>query len=389
METALQPSTGSIANNGNPRSLFIHSPDASGLNDCRTPRYHDRFGLDAFQSPLDSLSSHRKQSNALSAAAESLDPGTAFDPDVIVSPRTVPESFQSQHATDRWKYGTETPSSLPTASGHLEELHSPVLNIRRTSSSRGGSISNDTSEFHLSDALNEYQLKRHASSTSCGSSQFAFFGAAAVSSPQDTTFLDENSKDGTVPSCDESHCTHHHHRQRSSSIVSIKCDRSDDSMDSDEDASNVDAEPSIDLLAGDIEGSIQLEPMAASMLVPLINRENEMSDLLAHPSNRSWVGLVEHAVGKDIYKTQCLHLWCKSSRKDLSDIEWLRCSKKLLTKSYDNRLWRDFCGMVGWDEEEIPLEVEQSSSGKKISSDSLRSVASANMNAIKEEPEEE
>ncbi|KAF8539970.1 hypothetical protein BDD12DRAFT_804858 [Trichophaea hybrida] len=148
-------------------------------------------------------------------------------------------------------------------------------------------------------------------------------------------------------------CPRHHHRQSVSSTISIPCSNHDD----DEVLSHMDH------FKGEIETSIAMELMAPSMLVPLVDRSDEMSELLKHPVNESWIHLVQNTIGRDVYENKCIPLWTKTDRNQMSDSEWLKMSKLLLSKKgcggiCDGRLWHEFCGMVGWDSGSVIFEDE-------------------------------
>ncbi|KAF8252361.1 hypothetical protein K440DRAFT_633653 [Wilcoxina mikolae CBS 423.85] len=180
-------------------------------------------------------------------------------------------------------------------------------------------------------------------------------------------------------------CPRHHHRQSVSSTVSIPCSNRDD----DEVLGHMDH------FEGEIETSIAMEPIAPSMLVPLVDRSDEMSELLKHPANESWIHLVQNTIGRDVYENKCISLWTKTDRDQMSDSEWLKMSKKLLSKKgcggiCDNRLWHEFCGMVGWDSGSVIFEDEddyEESSMRRPSREGL--VLSGEMGSIAEELEEE
>ncbi|PWW71992.1 hypothetical protein C7212DRAFT_229415, partial [Tuber magnatum] len=149
--------------------------------------------------------------------------------------------------------------------------------------------------------------------------------------------------------CDERHCSNHHHRQSSSSIVSIKCDKSDED----------EASAKERLANGEIGATKHMEP--PQMLVPLADRPREMRELLGQRSGKDWACLVRRTFGEKLYKAQCLPLWTETDRPTMPDREWLRQTKDLLMRktrggSTDGRLWSEFCAMVGWGEGKIEME---------------------------------
>ncbi|KAI5799977.1 hypothetical protein EDC01DRAFT_648384 [Geopyxis carbonaria] len=181
-------------------------------------------------------------------------------------------------------------------------------------------------------------------------------------------------------SCDANRCHHHHHRESSNSIVSIAC--SDDGLPQ-----------SPDFIDCEISAKIALQPMTPTMLVPLIDRSEEMRDLLAHPANKRWAKMAENSIGSDKYYSRCIPLWTQTSRGNLPDVAWLQRSRELLTTTcgggfLDARLWNEFCGMVGWDEDEELLDSHNHhprSWHRRNSSGSMVSDSSGAMSSIMEE----
>ncbi|KAA8901372.1 hypothetical protein FN846DRAFT_754029, partial [Sphaerosporella brunnea] len=180
---------------------------------------------------------------------------------------------------------------------------------------------------------------------------------------------------------DDEICHRHHHRQSITSTVSITCsDRDEEDLPS-----------HMDHIEGEIESTIAMEPMAPSMLVPLVDRCEEMQDLLAHLANQAWVKLVQNTISAETYEQKCLRLWTETSREQMPDLEWLMRSKALLSKKgcggiCDGRLWNEFCGMVGWDSG-APLE-EIDMLRHRESRESLDSTSSGKMSSIAEEEEQ-
>lgn len=188
---------------------------------------------------------------------------------------------------------------------------------------------------------------------------------------------------GSVSSGGDEICPRHHHRQSVSSTVSIPCSNRDD----DEVLGH------LDHFEGEIETSIALELIAPSMLIPLVDRSDEMSELLKHPANESWIHLAQNTIGRDIYENKCTPLWTKTNRDQVPDSEWLKTSQKLLTKKgcggiCDGRLWHEFCGMVGWDSGAVIWEEDDNHNESSMPSrEGL--VTGGEMGSIAEELEEE
>jgi len=196
---------------------------------------------------------------------------------------------------------------------------------------------------------------------------------------------------GQVTPCDEEVCDRHHHRQSVSSTVSIFCSERDWGS---EDGMDVGLLPPED---EKIETHVAMEPMAPTMLIPLVDRPDEMRDILHHPANRTWVKLAQRVVGPETYQTECLPLWVETPRHRLPDMEWLRRTKGFLWKKGcggigDRRLWNEFCDMVGWNPgENIGDDGEDSEDirlGREKSQESMNSDTSAKMLPIAEEEEE-
>lgn len=149
--------------------------------------------------------------------------------------------------------------------------------------------------------------------------------------------------------------------------------------------------------------SVPIQPVSPHMLVPLLDpRSKEMAELLAHPANASWTHLGRNMLGSDVWDNRCLPLWTGTDRAQVSDASWLRQSRDLLQPPpsspsspahggsgvCDGRLWREFCGMVGWDSGAAdPAEEGQGSDKKdvrpRLSRESLK------MSSIAEEEPED
>lgn len=336
--------------------LDSHSPPPPNTSskvgnhrDLRTPR----FCLDAFHSP--SEFSSRANGSRHSSAAQSR--SNSIHEDSLVSPTAMPVSFNSlrDSAHDLNQRIGKSPGTSPglapsSPSGIFRGTsdRNPALTIRRAPS--GASLSKDIEHLRLDensppkDSGRRHHRRRRT-------------GSLSDSPPRRQSLTEDMLFPATVDDiheCDEGHCSNHHHRQSSSSIVSIKCDRSDDDNDSTH---------AMEHIEGEIEATIPMAPMAPLMLVPLIDRPVEMAELIEHYANKRWVNQVKHTVGDDVYKNQCLPLWTETGRNKLPDIAWLKRSKDLLVANScggnrDPRLWSEFCDMVGWSEGEIELEEE-------------------------------
>jgi hypothetical protein len=239
---------------------------------------------------------------------------------------------------------------------HATSDRNPSLTIRRAP---GG--------VPLSKELDSFCLDKYSPPKECGRRHHRRRRTGSLSdSPQHDIQADDMIFPATIDDihlCDEDHCSNHHHRQSSSSTVSIKCDKSDDESESIN---------GMDHIEGEIETSIPMAPMAPLMLVPLIDRPVEMAELLDHRANKRWANMVNHSVGDDKYKNQCLPLWTGTSRSRCPDIAWLKRSKDLLVSkscggNKDMRLWSEFCDMVGWSENDIDLDDYESHKPPSVS----------------------
>lgn len=316
------------------------------IRDPRTPR----FNVDAFRSPfeLSSRSGHSSHSS-IQHAPRSL----VAQEDVVVTPTGMPSSFsalrESAHSLSL-RIG-KSPGPSTSTFFRTTSDRNPSLTIRRASI--GAVLPKDADNL-----LNQFSAPQESGHRNHRRRRT---GSLSDSLPQRDIQTDDMMFPVSVDDihlCDENHCSNHHHRQSSSSIVSIKCDKSDDDSDSG-------SVRSLDHIESKIETSIPMAPMAPLMLVPLIDRPVEMAELLDHRANKRWVNLVKHSVGDEKYKNQCLPLWTGTSRSRCPDIAWLRRSKDLLiTKSCggnkDGRLWSEFCDMVGWSESDINLDDDDS-----------------------------
>ncbi|RPB05439.1 hypothetical protein L873DRAFT_1825185 [Choiromyces venosus 120613-1] len=305
----------------------------------------------------------------------------------MLSPKTLPQSFgalrDSVHTLGirvRNSSGTSPSfgcSSSSNNSNIFENLSGPVLNIRRTPT--GSSLHKDVDDLTLGEprACNRRHHRRRTTNRS---------GSKTREVQTEDMMFPATVED--LHHCDEKHCSNHHHRQSSSSTVSIKCDKSDE-----DEANAIERR----LANGEIEATIYMEPCSPQMLVPLVDRPQEMRELLEHRSNKDWASLVRRTFGEKLYKAQCLPLWIETDRPSMPDREWLRRSKDLLMRKAcggctDGRLWSEFCAMVGWDESEAEMEEEWTRSSSHSHSPRTRSHShdsSPQMNAILEVEDEE
>jgi len=360
------------AANYNSSTLDPHSPmqkssSAALVDSHRIPRSarYDLFN------PQYELSQHGYAHNRSSDSSTSRSGKTSprRDYDNMVSPMTLPQSFgalrDSVHTLGmRVRNPPDTSPSFgySPSSSAFESLSGPALNTRRASSS--SSLQKDMEELTLDEPRSSTRRHHRRRTTSrSGSGPREMFPATVED----------------LHHCDEKHCSNHHHRQSSSSIVSIKCDKSD------EDEANA-----AERLAS------YMEPYTSQMLVPLVDRPQEMRELLGHRSNKDWASLVRRTFGEKLYKSQCLPLWTETSRRTMPDREWLKRTKDLLTHKTrggytDGRLWSEFCAMVGWDESGVEMEEEWTKNGRSRSSQtrSHSHDSSPQMNAILEAEDEE
>jgi hypothetical protein len=309
--------------------------------DSHTRRSFSQMHVDAFRAPAAASPHYRPE--------DSLDLN-----EFQVSPRTLPLSFSnlSSHEKDM-----DTTSTL----GH------PMLTIRK---------SRDFGGQHIPCGGSPPRRHRRQPST-----EFSLSSVPRESEDLDTVPRHHRQDE---PGDEDAVCSRHHHRQSVTSTVSITCSEGDEE--------GVDDLPShLERFEGAIESSIAMEPMAPTMLVPLVDRCAEMQELLEHPANREWTKLVQNTIGMEAYEGKCLPLWTQTPREVMPDLEWLMRSKAALSKKgcggiCDGRLWIEFCGMVGWDAG-APLE-EIAALRRRQSRESLVSTSSSGkMSSIAEEEE--
>ncbi|TGZ79791.1 hypothetical protein EX30DRAFT_396853 [Ascodesmis nigricans] len=317
-----------------------HTPPSPISNSHETPRQfrsNSRSHIDAYRSPFDpqytrSFSSSRNHSatslTAMSPPTNSHPPSRQNSSDTYLSPGlSIPFSNFSLQDRDSISSGSPLGSY-----GH------PVLTIRRQPSSVSSAVSLESPHdgdliFPLSSRSPRLSaasegLERRDSTASTSSTASRRNRASITSLPTDAE-------------CDPETCQHHHHRRQSiSSTINVDCTST--------------SPPLLSPGGGDLEATISLEPAAQGMLIPLIDRPGEMAELLANPHNRPWVKMVVRAIGEERYKEEGEGLWVRTGRETIGDREWLRRSRALLREVgaegwRDERLWREFCGMVGWD----------------------------------------
>lgn len=322
-------------------------------------------------------------------SSSSLFPGTTDA--TLESPRTLPLSFRnlSVHEAD-----TATSAGMSTSPSRLAGC--PMLMIRKSSvhsSTHSHSAIYSTSplrhrrqsvEFTLSPpnpksfALNSSSHEPHNEQEPHSPTSARSFETTDVIFPGGMEPHGSNNEDGGHI------CPRHHHRQSVSSTISITCSSRSESVSGGDDEDEVEVE------------AIALEPMAPSMLVPLVDRNEEMADLLGHPANAAWVKLARRTIGPDVYDSQCVPLWTATSRREMPDLKWLKKSKSLLeTKGCggicDGRLWSEFCGMVGWEMGSPLLDEDEADEDGRLRSrsshESIGSTSSSKMISIAEEEE--
>ncbi|KAI5818199.1 hypothetical protein BZA77DRAFT_307591 [Pyronema omphalodes] len=266
-------------------------------------------------------------------------PADSMDPNMLHPSYDTSPSFPS-------KTEGQSPRIIPLSFSNLSAHDSTgaVLSIRKSNA-----YPSPSSSFHLT--------YRDASQSSMPSTspQYHRRLSTSLSISPANHIRDTNSADGTggsdidsqeaspssevfpggleIPSRisgDRELCHRHHHRQSIDSTISIPC--SDTS---------------------EIETSVDIRPCAPSMLIPLMDRAQEMRELLRHPRNQEWIELGNMALGEKQWR-ECEELWTGKDRQELGDMEWLKESRRLLEPPgcggvCDGRLWHEFCGMVGWD----------------------------------------
>ncbi|CUS14915.1 unnamed protein product [Tuber aestivum] len=369
----------------NSSALDLHSSTqrSSSTTPADPHRAHRSIRYDLFN-PQYELS-QQKSTRSRSLGSSTSRPGKASpqrDHDSMVSPTTLPHSFgalrDSIHNLDmrvRNSPGTSSAPGYSPSSSVFESLSGPDLNIRRASC--GSSLHRGVEELTLGESRPSGRRHHRRRTTSRS-------GSGAREVRIEDTMFPTTVED--LHHCDEKHCSNHHHRQSSSSIVSIKCDKSD------EDEANAKER----LAHGEVGATTHMEPCAPQMLVPLVDRPREMRELLGHRSNKDWASLVRRTFGEKVYKAQCLPLWTETDRRTMPDREWLRRTKDLLMRKAcggctDGRLWSGFCAMVGWDESGIGMEGGWTKSGHSHSprTRSHSHDSSPQMNAILEAEDED
>ncbi|CAZ82855.1 unnamed protein product [Tuber melanosporum] len=300
----------------------------------------------------------------------------------MVSPTTLPQSFGALRDSVntlgmrvRNSPGTSPSFGSTPPTGVFERLSGPVPNARQAS--EGSSLHKAVEEPAPGESRSSTRRHHRRRATSQGGLKAREAQAEDMMFPATMENLHH---------CDEKHCSNHHHRQSSSSTISIKCDKSDE-----------DEASAIERLAnGETGATIHMDPYALQMLVPLVDRPQEMRELLERGSNKAWASLVRRTFGEKLYKAQCLPLWTETDRWTMPDREWLRRTKDLLMRKAcggctDGRLWSGFCAMVGWDESEIEMEEGRAKNGRSHCSGarSRSHDSSPQMNAILEVEDED
>lgn len=114
--------------------------------------------------------------------------------------------------------------------------------------------------------------------------------------------------------------------------------------------------------------------MPAEMLVPLLDRPKDMSNLVKHPCRTRFMQILKNSLGDDVFENQLLKIWLEADRNQMSDAEWLWKTKLIILQRAgagsacrDGKLWGDFCDMVGWDEDDLSIDpTEERRSGTPI-----------------------
>lgn len=301
------------------------------------------------------------------------------------TPRTAPLSFRNLSNHER------ATSSCPSPS-----FDHPFLTIRKSSCNGGSTANNSYGCAQIAhQAASPPRTRCRRPSTDLPPSPDM---PPRTTSPYSSTHSSTDALFAVDTADGDDFCPRHHHRQSTSSTVSISC--SDRGNGSEVD----DYEPrhQLDHLEGEVEAQIAMEPMPPTMLIPLVDRAEEMRELLMHPNNSTWTRLARNTLGPEVYDGLCVPLWSRTGRGELSDYEWLKKSERLLARRgdracCDGRLWSGFCGMVGWDagavdfgEGEAEEEAELARAvGRRGSRGSILSTSSGKMSSIAEELEDD
>lgn len=332
--------------------------------DASQPRSGPRTYLDVFNPPLDATSAG-SASPRTSPASVPVPGRTGLSPapaaiEVSCSPSNYPTSF-AQHAI-RSEESLGQPGSPSSHGGQSPALvfrgipGSPALNIRRAGSS--ASISRDLEDFHLGESLHagkegsilhhHHHIHSKYSPRTNTRRQFSlselthddFFAAAATTEEVKNPDLLAKHHDAlhsalqTPPSGPEN---------RRLSVVEI-----------------------IPIEETTVSSSIPLYEVPQDMLVPLLDRANDMKGLLSHRSCDRSLHILRNVIGDEAFDGKLMKLWTETDRKEVSDAEWLWKTKSIIMQAAGDgdrtrewKLWGDFCNMVGFDEEDTSIDRDE------------------------------
>ncbi|KAF8460279.1 hypothetical protein BDZ91DRAFT_426906 [Kalaharituber pfeilii] len=305
-------------------------------------------------SPHSITGTHKSPASSVSAHAE-----------VSCSPSNYPTSFAS-YAIQSHDSSGHTPGSPPSIGGQSPSLvfrglpGSPALNIRRGNSS--ASINRDLEDFHLGESLNAGKgegsiLHHHHHQPHYHSKYSPRTNQRRQWSMSEMTH-DDLMAAATTEEVKNPELLAQHHSDLYSAI-----DTQSETPDSRRTSMQDLAVPIIPIEDTTVSSSIPLYEVPSDMMVPLLDRSNDMKRLLSHRSCDRSLHILKNVLGDEVFEGKLMKLWTETDRKEVSDAEWLWRTKSLIlqgTAGGDGcrewKLWGDFCAMVGFDEDDTSID---------------------------------
>ncbi|KAI5791659.1 hypothetical protein DFH27DRAFT_613870 [Peziza echinospora] len=405
LKTATPTSTHSFGSAGSGGSPSADSPRGNGGS---------RTYLDVFNPPLDASSISPGASPVASTLSPPQNIGTGTPSpsqlqEVSCSPSNYPSSFTALAVPEHVYSSISVSGSQPTSSLSVGAQSpslvfrgipaSPVINIRKASSS--ASISRDLDDFHLGEALNATQgsgsfssgvlhHNHHQQHYHHGRSPVVGAYSPRMNQRRQMSMSEITHEDLYAPATTEeinNPDLFAQQPQNNDGPTSPPNERRSSIQDL--------IVPSHSIEDTLISSSIPLYEVPQDMLVPLLDRPSDMKRLLEHHSCDRQLQTLRNVVGADVYENKLLPLWTGTDRKDVSDAEWLWRTKVLILKAAggeggvgarEEKLWGDFCDLVGFDEEDTSIDRFGGPTGDENRAPSPQVDT---MEKIGEEPEEE
>lgn len=338
--------------------------------DASQPRSGSRTYLDVFNPPVDAGSGSVSPGSSPAIVPSVPVPGrtglsatTAVE--VSCSPSNYPQSFA--HHAIRSEESIGQPGSPSNLGGQSPSLvfrgipGSPSLNIRRAGSS--ASINRDLEDFHLGESLQagkEGSILHHHHHYHGHSKYSPRTNQRRQFSLSELTHDDIFAAVATTEEVKNPELLAKHHDSHSATDTPPSGFENRRASVADMGVAVIPIEETT------VSSSIPLYEVPQDMMVPLLDRANDMKKLLSHRSCDRSLHILKNVIGDDAFDNKLMKLWTETDRKEVSDAEWLWKTKSIILQAAGDgdrtrewKLWGDFCEMVGFDEEDTSIDRDE------------------------------